>query len=147
MDTEFKPLKIKSDQIDVYNQFKTRDLFSAPVVDDKNHLLGRITVDDIIEVAVDEVEQDFIGFAQIEEDIFASPKKSIKNRVLWLSINLLTAVIAAASISLFEDVIQKVVYAAILNANSCQYGRYSCYTNTWYIYKSRSYETIESAKT
>ena len=75
MDTEFKPLKIESDQIDVYNQFKTRDLFSAPVVDDKNHLLGRITVDDIIEVAVDEVEQDFIGFAQIEEDIFASPKK------------------------------------------------------------------------
>ena len=78
MDTEFKPLKIESDQIDVYNQFKTRDLFSAPVVDDMNHLLGRITVDDIIEVAVDEVEQDFIGFAQIEEDIFASPEKSIK---------------------------------------------------------------------
>ena len=114
MDTEFQPLNIKIDQIDVYNEFKTKDLFSAPVVDDNNHLLGRITVDDIIEVAVDEVEQDFIGFAQIEEDIFASPKKSIKKRVLWLSINLLTAVIAAASISLFEDVIQKVVYAAIL---------------------------------
>ena len=114
MDTEFQPLNINIDQIDVYNEFKTKDLFSAPVVDDKNHLLGRITVDDIIEVAVDEVEQDFIGFAQIEEDIFASPKKSIKNRVLWLSVNLLTAVIAAASISFFEDVIQKVVYAAIL---------------------------------
>ena len=114
MDTEFQPLNINSDQIEVYNEFKTKDLFSAPVVDDKNHLLGRITVDDIIEVAVDEVEQDFIGFTQIEEDIFASPKKSIKNRVLWLSVNLLTAVIAAASISFFEDVIQKVVYAAIL---------------------------------
>ena len=114
MDTEFQPLNINIDQIDVYNEFKTKDLFSAPVVDDKNLLLGRITVDDIIEVAVDEVEQDFIGFAQIEEDIFASPKKSIKNRVLWLSVNLLTAVIAAASISFFEDVIQKVVYAAIL---------------------------------
>ena len=74
MDTEFQPLNIKIDQIDVYNEFKTKDLFSAPVVDDKNHLLGRITVDDIIEVAVDEVEQDFIGFTQIEEDIFASPK-------------------------------------------------------------------------
>jgi len=114
MDTEFKPLKIESNQIDIYNEFKTKDLFSAPVVDEKNHLLGRITVDDIIEVAADEVEQDFIGFAQIEEDIFASPKKSIKNRVLWLSINLLTAIVAAASISVFEDVIEKVVYAAIL---------------------------------
>ena len=114
MDTEFRPLKIESNQIDIYNEFKTKDLFSAPVVDEKNHLLGRITVDDIIEVAADEVEQDFIGFAQIEEDIFASPKKSIKNRVLWLSINLFTAIVAAASISVFEDVIEKVVYAAIL---------------------------------
>ena len=114
MDTEFSPLSIKSDQIDIYNQFKTKDLFSAPVVDEKNHLLGRITVDDIIEVAADEAEQDFIGFAQIEEDIFASPRKSIRNRLLWLSINLLTAVIAAASISVFEDVLKQVVYAAIL---------------------------------
>ena len=114
MDTEFQPIKIESNQIDIYNEFKTKDLFSAPVVDEKNHLLGRITVDDIIEIAADEVEQDIIGFAQIEEDIFASPKKSIKNRVLWLSINLLTAIVAAASIGLFTDVIEKVVYAAIL---------------------------------
>ncbi len=114
MDTEFQPIKIESNQIDIYNEFKTKDLFSAPVVDEKNHLLGRITVDDIIEIAADEVEQDFIGFTQIEEDIFASPKKSIKNRALWLSINLLTAIVAAASIGLFADVIEKVVYAAIL---------------------------------
>lgn len=114
MDTEFSPLSIESDQIEIYNQFKTKDLFSAPVVDENNHLLGRITVDDIIEVAADEAEQDFIGFAQIEEDIFASPKKSIRNRLLWLSINLLTAIIAAFSISIFEDVIEQVVYAAIL---------------------------------
>ena len=114
MDTEFSPLSIESDQIDIYNQFKTKDLFSAPVVDENNHLFGRITVDDIIQVAADEAEQDFIGFAQIEEDIFASPKKSIRNRLLWLSINLLTAIIAAFSISIFEDVIQQVVYDALL---------------------------------
>ena len=75
MDTEFQPIKSDTNQIDVYNQFKTRDLFSAPVVDEDNLLVGRITVDDIIEIAADEVEQDFIGFAQIEEDVFASPKK------------------------------------------------------------------------
>ena len=55
-------------------------------------LVGRITVDDIIEIAADEVEQDFRGLAQIEEDIFASPRKSIENRLLWLSINLITAI-------------------------------------------------------
>jgi len=114
MDTEFFPINVSSDQIDIYNQFKTRDLFSAPVVSENNLLLGRITVDDILEVAADEVEQDFIGFAQIEEDIFASPRKSIKNRLLWLSINLVTAIFAAMSISLFEDVLEKIVYAAIL---------------------------------
>ena len=114
MDTEFSPINVSSDQIDIYNQFKTRDLFSAPVVSENNLLLGRITVDDILEVAADEVEQDFIGFAQIEEDIFASPRKSIKNRLLWLSINLVTAIFAAMSISLFEDVLEKIVYAAIL---------------------------------
>ena len=114
MDTEFQPIKSDTNQIDVYNQFKTRDLFSAPVVDEDNLLVGRITVDDIIEIAADEVEQDFIGFAQIEEDVFASPKKSIQNRLVWLSINLLTAIIASASISLFADVFEKVVYAAVL---------------------------------
>ena len=114
MDTEFQPIKSDTNQIDVYNEFKTRDLFSAPVVDEDNLLVGRITVDDIIEIAADEVEQDFIGFAQIEEDVFASPNKSIQNRLVWLSINLLTAIIASASISLFADVFEKVVYAAVL---------------------------------
>ncbi len=114
MDTEFSPINVTSDQLDIYNQFKTRDLFSAPVVNEKNLLLGRITVDDIIEIAADEVEQDFIGLAQIEEDVFASPRKSIKNRLLWLSINLITAIFAAMSISLFEEVLEKIVYAAIL---------------------------------
>ena len=96
MDTEFQPIKSDTNQIDVYNEFKTRDLFSAPVVNETNLLVGRITVDDIIEIAADEVEQDFIGFAQIEEDVFASPKKSIQNRLVWLSVSLLTAIIAFA---------------------------------------------------
>ena len=114
MDTEFQPIKSDTNQIEVYNEFKTRDLFSAPIVDDKNLLVGRITVDDIIEIAADEVEQDFIGFAQIEEDVFASPKKSIRNRLLWLSINLVTAIAASLSISLFENVLSEIVYAAVL---------------------------------
>ena len=114
MDTEFEPISSELNEVDVYDLFKAKDLFSAPVVNDKNQLLGRITVDDIIEIGADEVQEDFRALAQIEEDIFSSPKKSIKNRIFWLSINLLTAIIAAASISLFADVFEKVVYAAVL---------------------------------
>ena len=114
MDTEFQPIQSDTNQIEVFNLFKTNDLLTAPVVNEKNKLVGRITVDDIIEIAADEVEQDFRGLAQIEEDIFASPRKSIKNRLLWLSINLITAIAAAASISIFENVIKEIVYAAIL---------------------------------
>jgi Mg/Co/Ni transporter MgtE (contains CBS domain) len=75
MDTEFQPIKSDTNQIDVYNEFKTRDLFSAPVVNETNLLVGRITVDDIIEIAADEVEQDFIGFAQIERRCFCITEK------------------------------------------------------------------------
>ena len=85
MDTEFQPIKSDTNQIDVYNEFKTRDLFSAPVVNETNLLVGRITVDDIIEIAADEVEQDFIGFAQIEEDVFASQKNLFKMTCLAVS--------------------------------------------------------------
>ena len=114
MDTEFQPIQSNTNQIEVFNLFKTNDLLTAPVVNEKNMLVGRITVDDIIEIAADEVEQDFRGLAQIEEDIFASPRKSIENRLLWLSINLITAIAAAASISVFENVLEEIVYAAIL---------------------------------
>ena len=114
MDTEFQPIQSNTNQIEVFNLFKTNDLLTAPVVNEENMLVGRITVDDIIEIAADEVEQDFRGLAQIEEDIFASPRKSIENRLLWLSINLITAIAAAASISVFENVLEEIVYAAIL---------------------------------
>ena len=114
MDTEFQPIQSTTNQIEVFNLFKTNDLLTAPVVNKKNMLVGRITVDDIIEIAADEVEQDFRGLAQIEEDIFATPRKSIENRLLWLSINLITAIAAAASISIFENVLEEIVYAAIL---------------------------------
>jgi magnesium transporter len=114
MDTEFEPIDSDMNEIDVYNLFKSKDLFSAPVIDGKNKLLGRITVDDILDIAVDEVEQDFIGLTQIEGDVFASPRKSIRSRLIWLTLNLLTAMSASFAISFFYEVIDKVIYAAIL---------------------------------
>ncbi len=114
MDTEFQPILSSLNQIDVYNLFKNKDLFSAPVIDEQNKLLGRITVDDIIDIAVDEVEQDFIGLTQIEDDIFASPKKTISSRLVWLSINLGTAIMASYAISFFTEILDQIIYAAVL---------------------------------
>ena len=82
---------------------KPSDLLTAPVVNEENicMLVGRITVDDIIEIAADEVEQDFRGLAQIEEDIFASLiEESIENRCIVAFNKLITAIAAAASISM-----------------------------------------------
>ena len=84
MDTEFEPISSELNQVDVYDLFKAKDLFSAPVVNDKNQLLGRITVDDIIEIGADEVQEDFRALAQMAEDVFSSPKTSIKNREYFL---------------------------------------------------------------
>ena len=88
MDTEFEPIRLETDQIEVFRLFQTNNLFSAPVVDKNNMLVGRITVDDIIEIGAEEAEQDFLGLAQIEEDLFSSTSKSIKSRLFWLSVNL-----------------------------------------------------------
>ena len=114
MDTEFEPIRLETDQIEVFRLFQTNNLFSAPVVDKNNMLVGRITVDDIIKIGAEEAEQDFLGLAQIEEDLFSSTSKSIKSRLFWLSVNLSTAIIASFAISFFEDVLEKLIYAAIL---------------------------------
>ena len=114
MDTEFEPIRLETDQIEVFRLFQTNNLFSAPVVDKNNMLVGRITVDDIIEIGAEEAEQDFLGLAQIEEDLFSSTSKSIKSRLFWLTVNLSTAIIASFAISFFEDVLEKLIYAAIL---------------------------------
>ena len=114
MDTEFEPIRLETDQIEVFRLFQKNNLFSAPVVDKNNMLVGRITVDDIIEIGAEEAEQDFLGLAQIEEDLFSSTSKSIKSRLFWLTVNLSTAIIASFAISFFEDVLEKLIYAAIL---------------------------------
>ena len=75
MDTEFEPIRLETDQIEVFRLFQTNNLFSAPVVDKNNMLVGRITVDDIIKIGAEEAEQDFLGLAQIEEDLFSSTSK------------------------------------------------------------------------
>ncbi|MCG9723093.1 magnesium transporter [Shewanella sp. Isolate7] len=96
--------------------FKDQDLLSAPVVDDEQKLIGRITVDDVIDVIQDEADKALYSQAGLNThpDMFAPIVRSATRRALWLGINLLTAFLAAWVIGLFEAAIEKVVALAVL---------------------------------
>ncbi len=97
-------------------RFEKHDLISAPVVDKENHLLGRITIDDVVDVIRDDAEHTMLSMAGLgeDEDTFAPVKKSVYRRSVWLGINLLTALLASWVIGLFETTIQKQVALAVL---------------------------------
>ena len=111
-------ISIKSNALasDVANIFEDRDLVSAPVIDKNNILLGRITIDDVVDVIREESESTVLNMAGLtdEEDIFAPIIPSTRRRAIWLGINLITALIASGVISLFQDTIEKVVALAVL---------------------------------
>ena len=96
--------------------FERYDLVSAPVVDQRNRLAGRVTVDKVVDFIREESEAELLGKAGLreEEDIFASVWKSAKNRWLWLAVNLCTAFFASRVIGVFEGTIEKLVALATL---------------------------------
>ena len=96
--------------------FERYDLVTAPVVDANNKLVGRITVDEVMDYIRDESDSDRLSMAGLreEEDFFASIWKSVQNRWAWLAINLVTALVASRVIGLFEGSIQKIVALAAL---------------------------------
>lgn len=102
--------------IEVATLFEQRDLISAPVIDENGLLLGRITIDDVVDVIRDEAEHSIMSMAGLDEedDMFAPVVISARRRALWLGINLITAFIAAYVIGLFEATIQEVVALAVL---------------------------------
>jgi magnesium transporter len=97
-------------------RFEKLGLISAPVVDSDNRLLGRITIDDVVDVIRDEAEHSMLSMAGLseDEDTFAPIGKSIHRRSIWLGVNLLTAFLAAWVIGLFDTTIEKQVALAIL---------------------------------
>ena len=101
---------------DVANLFEHRDLITAAVVDDENHLLGRITIDDVVDVIRDEADHSLMSMAGLneEEDMFAPVFTSTRRRSLWLGVNLLTAFLASWVIGLFGATIEKMVALAVL---------------------------------
>ncbi|HEY8586707.1 MAG TPA: magnesium transporter [Rhodanobacter sp.] len=104
------------DSYEVAQAFERYDLVTAPVVDERGHLIGRITIDAMVDVIREEGESDALsrGGLREEEDLFASVWASLKNRWAWLAINLVTAFIASRVIDLFEGSIERLVALAAL---------------------------------
>jgi len=101
---------------EVASLFEHHDLVSAPVVDDNNKLVGRITIDDVVDVIRDEGDHTLMGLTGLDEqdDMFAPVVVSARQRGVWLGINLLTALLASAVIGMFEATIERVVALAVL---------------------------------
>jgi magnesium transporter len=116
MSTDIQPIPAHTPSEEVVWEFENRDLLSAPVVDDNNRLVGRITVDDIVDVIRDEAEHSLMGAAGLDEedDMFAPVVKSARRRALWLGINLITAFVAASVVDLFQTTVDKIVLLAVL---------------------------------
>ena len=114
MKTEVLPINVNLDDKEVAILFERNDLISSSVIDDDNKLIGRITIDDVVDVIREDADQNLLGMAGVAEDTFAPPGRAAKSRVFWLSMNLVTAFIAASTINIFQDVIDKFVYLAIL---------------------------------
>ena len=113
-DIEAIPVDMEATQI--AQLFEQHDWVSAPVVDNNEKLLGRITIDDVVDVIRDSTEHSLMSMAGLDEedDTFAPIIKTAKRRALWLGVNLMTAVLASVVIYLFQDTIDQVVYLAVL---------------------------------
>jgi magnesium transporter len=116
MDTEVQPIDVNAKATRVAKQFENLDLVSAPVVNENGFLVGRITVDDVMDVIRDEADHSLMSMAGLDEeqDLFAPIATSALQRAVWLGINLLTAFIAARVVGIFEASIVEVVALAVL---------------------------------
>ncbi|WP_295544272.1 magnesium transporter [uncultured Thiohalocapsa sp.] len=116
METDFEPVTAATPATDIAHRFETQDLISVPVVDAAGVLLGRITVDDVVDVIRDQAEHSMMGMAGLDEetDMFAPVLASSRRRAVWLGINLVTAFLAAWVIGLFEHTLEQVVALAVL---------------------------------
>ena len=116
MNTDYQAIPVTMSAKEVAQLFERMDLVSAPVIDEDGKLLGRITIDDVVDVIRDDADHSLMGMAGLDEedDTFAPVMKTSKRRALWLGINLITAFIAATVISQFSATIDQVVALAVL---------------------------------
>ncbi len=116
MDPEVAPIAPEMPAAEVARLFEGRDLLSAAVVSGAGRLLGRVTIDDVLDVVREQAEHPLLTAAGLEdeEDVFAGVRKSARRRALWLGINLVTAFLASWVVGLFEATINQVVALAVL---------------------------------
>ena len=116
MDEAVKATLADEDVKQVAMDFQNLDLISMPVIDEKNRLLGQITVDDVVDVIQDQVNSEIFNMAGLddEDDIFAPVILSTKRRAVWLGMNLITAFVVAGAIGLFQEILQQIVILAVL---------------------------------
>ncbi len=116
MRTDVDAMSAHMSAAEVAREFEQDDLVSAAVVDEEHKVIGRITVDDVVDVIRDEGDHSIMGMAGLseEEDMFSPVLETSRRRGIWLGINLLTAFLAAWVIGFFEDILDQVVALAIL---------------------------------
>ena len=114
--TNIEPIPAYLPDDEVARLFERNDWVSAPVVDDSGKLLGRITIDDVVDVIREDADHSLMSMAGLDEDedTFAPLLKAAPRRAIWLGVNLITAFIAASVINMFQDTIEKVVALAVL---------------------------------
>lgn len=116
MTTDTQVIHANMDEEDVAKIFERHDLVSAPVIDSAGKLIGRITIDDVVDVIRDTADHSLMSMAGLdeEEDTFAPAFKTGRRRAVWLGINLVTAFIASSVIGLFDQTIERLVALAVL---------------------------------
>ena len=116
MDSGVEAIPPEAPAREVAKLFEDRDLVSAAVVTSDGKLLGRITIDDVVDVIREEADHSVMSMAGLgeDEDMFAGVLTSARRRAIWLSVNLATAFLAANVVGLFEATIEKVVALAVL---------------------------------
>ncbi|MEK7734371.1 MAG: magnesium transporter [Pseudomonadota bacterium] len=116
MDREPMRFTALTSNLDVAAAFERYNLISAPVVDEQNRLLGRITIDDVVDVIRQQADRQVLAPAGLseEEDLFAPVVRTTRKRAVWLGINLVTAFIAAAVVGIFEKSVEKAAVLAVM---------------------------------
>jgi magnesium transporter len=114
--TEPRYFTVEQDELEVATSFARYNLISAPVVTEDQRLIGRITVDDVVDVIQDEADYRMMASAGLDEeqDIFAPVAQTTRSRAVWLGINLITALLASVVIGRFQDTIGQLVALAVL---------------------------------
>ena len=129
MITDQEAIAADTPATEVARRFERNDWISAPVIDDDGKLLGRITIDDVVDVIREEADHSLTSLAGLaEEDTFATVWQSAPRRAVWLGVNLGTALLASSVINLFQDTIEKVGRAGSADADCGLHGGYSGHT-------------------